>query len=255
MGNTGNSKGSVSIRSPRPAAWLRLFCFPYAGGGASVYSQWSQNLPVNIEVAAVQLPGREWRIQEPLLESMSGLVDDALESMRSYLDKPFALLGTSMGGTLIFELARRLRAEGLPQPVCLVPCACGAPHIPEPVLLHKMSDAELLAEISDYGVMSDQVRDHPELAEMFLPLIRNDCMVHETYAYTDAPPLVCPIWVYGGLYDETISRERLESWSQHTEAETQVHMVDGGHLFVDSVPDMFLASLSRRLLGSLEKAG
>ena len=233
---------------------MRLFCFPYAGGGASIFSNWSQSVPVNIEVATVQLPGREWRIQEPLLDSISALVDDALEGITPYLDKPFALLGTSMGGIRIFELARRLRAQGLPEPICLVPCACGAPHIPEPKLLHQLTDDELLAEIREYGVMSDELQQHPELEEMFLPVIRKDCVAHETYDCTDDAPFSYPIWVYGGLYDDTIERDRLDAWSIHTESDFQVHMVDGGHLFVDSVPNLFLSSVSRRLLGTLEKA-
>jgi surfactin synthase thioesterase subunit len=231
---------------------MRLFCFPYAGGGASIYRGWSEAIPASIEVAAVQLPGREWRIQEPLVNSMSALVDDALEGMTPYLDKPYALLGTSMGGTLIFELARRLREKGLREPTCLMPCACGAPHIPEPELLHLLPDDELLVEIRKYGVMSEEVQRHPELEQMFLPVIREDCTAHETYICHEADPFSYPIWVYGGLYDDTIDRARLDGWSAHTTAACQVHMVDGGHLFVDSMPDLFLSSLSRRLLSSLE---
>jgi medium-chain acyl-[acyl-carrier-protein] hydrolase len=247
-------KGPVSIRPERPAARLRLFCFPYAGGAASIYRRWSQSLPTDIEVAAVQLPGREWRIQEPLQDSMEVLAADALNAMRPYMNKPYALLGTSMGGTLIFELARLIRANGLPEPVCLVPCACGAPHLPEPKPLHQLSDAELLAEITDYGVMSEEVKQHPELTEMFLPLIRNDCIAHETYDYKDETPFSFPLWVYAGLYDDTIERDRLNAWKIHSTADCQVHMVEAGHLFVDTPPDLFLTSLSRRLLGALERS-
>jgi medium-chain acyl-[acyl-carrier-protein] hydrolase len=210
-------------------------------------------MPASIEVAAVQLPGREWRIQEPLIGSMSALVDDALEGIIPFLDKPYALLGTSMGGTLIFELARRLRAQGLREPLCLVPCACGAPHIPEPKLLYQLPDEELLAEIRQYGVMSEEVQRHPELEQMFLPVIREDCTAHETYVCNDDDKFSYPIWVYGGLYDDTIDKPRLNGWSVHTTAACQVHMVDGGHLFVDAMPDLFLSSLSRRLLSTLEE--
>ena len=211
-------------------------------------------MPGDIEIAAVQLPGREWRIHEALADSMDLLASDALESIKPYLDKPFALLGTSMGGTLIFELARRLRDHGLPEPVCLVPCACGAPHLPEPKPLHQLPDAELLAEIRAYGVMSDELQQHPELQQLFLPIIRNDCVAHETYTCADDAPFDYPIWVYAGLYDDTIEAERLSAWAAHTSNDSHVHMVDGGHLFVDEAPDLFISSLSRRLLSTLERS-
>ncbi len=254
MNSILEQKRRVSIRPERPAARLRLFCFPYAGGGASLYRNWSESVPADIEIAAVQLPGREWRIHDALVDSMKMLAADALNSIKPYLDKPFALLGTSMGGTLIFELARQLRAQGLPEPICLVPCACGAPHLPEPKPLHDLPDEELLAEIRAYGVMSDELQQHPELEQLFLPLIRHDCTAHETYQCVDDAPFDYPVWVYAGVYDDTIDRNRLDTWSVHTTSESHVHMVEGGHLFVDEMPDLFVNSLSRRLLSSLERS-
>ena len=43
---------------------IRLFCFPYGGGGASIYREWQKNLPDSIEVCPIQLPGREDRMNE-----------------------------------------------------------------------------------------------------------------------------------------------------------------------------------------------
>jgi medium-chain acyl-[acyl-carrier-protein] hydrolase len=245
------SRSPVSIRSPNPAARLRLFCFPYAGAGAGAYRDWSGLLPRDIEVAAVQLPGREWRIQEAPLADMGELADDALNAILPFLDKPFAFLGTSMGGTLIFELARKLREAGEPLPVCLMPLAIGAPHMPETKLFHNLPDAELLEEVGNFGVMSDEITSHPELLEMLLPILRADCTAHETYQYRDAEPFDFPIWVYGGFGDELVTKDRLDAWSIHTTATCRVHMLPGGHLFVDDMPAMLLQSMARRLYESI----
>src|SRR5262249_17872079 len=59
---------------PRPQASLRLFCFPYAGGGASLYRAWPENLPEHIELCAIQLPGRESRLSETPITRLSLLV-------------------------------------------------------------------------------------------------------------------------------------------------------------------------------------
>ena len=248
------SRSPVSIRSPNPAARLRLFCFPYAGAGAGIYRDWSGLLPRDIEVAAVQLPGREWRIREQPVANMRELAADALGAIRPFLDKPYAFLGTSMGGTLIFELARLLREAGDPLPVCLMPLAIGAPHLPETKLFHNLPDAELLEEIGNFGVLSDEITGHPELLEMLLPILRADCTAHETYQYHEDEPFDFPIWVYGGFGDELVTKERLDAWGIHTKGTCRVHMLPGGHLFMDDMPDMLLQSMARRLYESLEKS-
>jgi surfactin synthase thioesterase subunit len=51
----------VVVAAPNPAARLRLFCFPYAGGGAAAYFGWGETLPRTVEVCAVQPPGRDAR--------------------------------------------------------------------------------------------------------------------------------------------------------------------------------------------------
>jgi medium-chain acyl-[acyl-carrier-protein] hydrolase len=244
-------RSPVSFRAPNPHATIRLFCFPYAGGGSATYRDWQQKMPADIEVAAVQLPGREWRIEEPLISDMKALAADALESIRPFLDKPYALLGTSMGGTLIFELARLLRAAGLPAPRCLLPFACGAPHTPETKIFHTLPDEDLLEEIRDFGVMADEVSAHPEMLDLLLPILRADCTAHETNVCEEQPPFDFPVWVYGGIADDTVDRERLDAWAIHTNADSRVHMINGGHLFVDAMPAQLLDSLARRLYQSV----
>jgi medium-chain acyl-[acyl-carrier-protein] hydrolase len=246
------TRNPVSIRSPNPAARLRLFCFPYAGGGSATYRDWSAWLPADIEVATVQLPGREWRIQETPVEDMRALAADAMAGIRGHLDKPYALLGTSMGGLLIFELARLLREQAESQPVCLLPFACGAPHTPETELFHSLSDDALISEIRNFGVMSDELTDHPELVDLVLPILRADCIAHETYKYIETEPFDFPIWVYGGMGDETMDRERLDAWSVHTRGESCVHMLNGGHLFVEDRSELLMQSLVRRIYKSIE---
>jgi len=250
----GAARSPVVIRSSRPAARLRLFCFPYAGAGAGAYRDWAALLPADIEVAAVQLPGREWRIQEEPRLDMGELAEDALQAITPLLDKPFALLGISMGGTLIFELARRLRQTGGPMPVCLMPLAIGAPHLPETKLFHDLPDDELIGEIANFGVLSAEVMQHPELLAMLLPVLRADCTAHETYQYVDEQPFDIPLWVYAGHGDELVTRERLDAWSMHTTAACRVHMLPGGHLFVDEMPDLLVQSMARRLYESLQLA-
>jgi len=86
-----------------------LFCFPYAGAGASAFASWADLMPPEVELCAVQLPGRESRLREKPFVRLPPLVRAVRESLRPYLHKPFAFFGHSMGALISFELARELR--------------------------------------------------------------------------------------------------------------------------------------------------
>ena len=102
-----------------PKTRLRLFCFLYAGGGASIFRQWSENMPEGVEVCAVQLPGRENRIAEPPFRILASLVEAMVEALAPYFDVPFAFFGHSLGAKIAFELVRELRRKKGIQPVHL----------------------------------------------------------------------------------------------------------------------------------------
>ena len=97
-GPRGNERPRWVIRPvERPAAALRLFCFPFAGVGASSFRGWTDLLPDEIEVAAVQLPGRESRLREPCVTKLTDAVAGVMSGFEGLLDRPFALFGHSLG--------------------------------------------------------------------------------------------------------------------------------------------------------------
>src|SRR5688572_20714530 len=87
---------------PNPTAALRLFCFAYAGGGASVYTPWAKALPAAVEIVSVQLPGREGRFHEAPLSNLSEVMDGVAHAVGSNLDKPYMLFGHSLGALIAF---------------------------------------------------------------------------------------------------------------------------------------------------------
>ncbi len=109
------------IRNRRDSdARLRLFCFSYAGGGASVFRLWAAGLPKGVEVCAVQLPGRENRIAEPLISSIDELTPLLCDALLQHCDLPFVFFGHSTGALTAFELSRELRRRKAPLPLRLL---------------------------------------------------------------------------------------------------------------------------------------
>src|SRR5688572_3060077 len=94
---------------PSPAARSRLICIPYAGGTAKAFQPLAAALAPQVEVCAVEYPGRSTRFGEPLLRQVGTIVEQLGPALLPWLDRPFALFGYSMGGQVAFELARWLR--------------------------------------------------------------------------------------------------------------------------------------------------
>jgi len=98
------SSSWIDYLKPNPRANVRLFCFPYAGGGASIFRTWANDVPTGVEVCPVQLPGRESRLIEQPFTRLSSLVQALAQAISPYLDVPFAFFGHSMGALISFEL-------------------------------------------------------------------------------------------------------------------------------------------------------
>ncbi|HZU24834.1 MAG TPA: thioesterase domain-containing protein [Bryobacteraceae bacterium] len=207
---------------------LRLFCFPFAGGGVLSFRGWAAALGDAIAVCPVRLPGRETRISEPPFERMADLIAALGPAIRGRLEIPFAFYGHSMGAGISFELARWLRRNRLPAPRALLVSAARAPQLrkgwtppPQP------SDSELEA-FAGCPVT---------------PALRADVQLYRTWTYEDEPPLETPIHAYAGARDPTVTPAQVEAWREQTVASFDAATFPGGHLFINDVRDEFLARL------------
>lgn len=106
---------------------LRLFCFPYTGGGSAVFHAWPDYLPEWVDLCPVLLPGREDRLRELPFDRLPPLIDALSEAILPYLDLPFAFFGYSLGALIGFELERYLRRQQRPVPVVLIVFGCETP--------------------------------------------------------------------------------------------------------------------------------
>jgi len=222
-------------------AQLRLFCFPYAGGGASVFRGWAAHLPAGVAVCPARLPGRETRLSERPFESMDDLVSTLRRVIHPYLDRPFAFFGHSLGAVIAFELARALEAF----PACLFVSGARAPqlrrdHVPPP----PPSDDELIAELQRLNGIPQELLEHRELMHLALPALRADTALYRNYVYKEGPPLTCPIHAYGGEEDERITRWHLDTWAEQTAQSFKLEMFPGGHFFLQTRQGEFLKALA-----------
>ncbi|MFC7439846.1 thioesterase II family protein [Laceyella putida] len=223
----------LMYRKPNPQAELRLFCFPYAGGGASIYTNWQTRFSKRVEVCPVQLPGRENRMLETPISSMAQLVPQLADELEGYLDQPFLFFGHSMGALISFELTRELRRRNQPLPQKLIVSAKSAPHVPRRKSFgYASSDVELIAELRELNGTPEEVLQSEELMELFLPIIRADFELVTRYAYQEEEPLSCPILALGGTEDADVPPENLAAWQQVTTGDFSLRLFAGDHFYL-----------------------
>jgi medium-chain acyl-[acyl-carrier-protein] hydrolase len=217
---------------PAPSADLRLFCFPYAGGNAFAFRSWREEAPPPLDIWPVQLAGRGHRIAESPFRRLSALCGALVEALGPHLDRPFAFFGHSMGALLAFELARHLRREGRPGPRRLFVSGGRAPRRDRGPLLHNLSDPALLVELERLNGIPAEVMREPDLMSMFLPILRADLELYETYVYYSEVALECPISAFGGWQDSRVSHEDLAAWQEETRTAFSLRMFAGDHFFL-----------------------
>ncbi|MFN6518486.1 MAG: thioesterase II family protein [Nostoc sp. CreGUA01] len=238
----------INCPQPNPQANLRLFCFPYAGGSSTVFRTWPNSLPRNVEVCAVEYPGRGRQMKLEPIAQLKPLVKAIALSLIPHLDKPFAFFGHSMGALVSFELTRLLRLEYNLKPFHLFISAHRAPQIPptKPPI-HALPDPELIEELRTLNGTPKAVLENPELMQIFLPVLRADFSVLETYIYTQQHPLECPISIFGGWQDKEVSQEALQAWQEQAIATVSLQMFDGDHFFIHSHQNSLLKLISQEL--------
>lgn len=235
----------------RASASFQLFCFPYAGGSAAVFRDWGRLLPGDVEVQALQLPGRGWRVRESPRTDMVELADEVAAAVADRADRPFALFGHSMGAWLAFLVAGRLESLGR-APRGLFASGRQGPSMgcTEPPL-RQLSDPDFLKQVqARYGAIPAAILEAPDVLELLLPSLRADVEALERYVHRPGRPLSCPVTAFGGLHDPLVSSDQLDSWALETSGAFRVETFPGGHFYFRTDPTPLLA----RIAGELEVA-
>jgi medium-chain acyl-[acyl-carrier-protein] hydrolase len=225
---------------------LRLYCFPYAGSSTQVFRSWQQSFSPEISLTLAHLPGRGARINEPSFKALRPMVHALAASLVADKQPPFAFLGHSMGALISFELARELRRRGQRGPLALFVSGRRAPQLPGPdPPTFNLPNDEFIAELRRLKGTPEEVLVSPELKNFFLPAIRADFELVETYAYHEEAPFACPIYVYGGLQDATVPVQHLKQWQKQTLRPCKVTMFRGDHFFIHACATDLIQALRR----------
>lgn len=249
MAAPSNSNNWFVGTQTNPQAEMRLFLFPYAGGGPAVFNNWTSEFPGSIEVCIAHYPGRGSRHHEPPISQITILAERYALAIQPLLDKPFVFFGHSLGGLIAFELARQMRQQKLSQPLLLFISACGAPHLPDPnPPIHGYSDAEFMRALQQLNGVPPALLGQPNMIQLLLPMLRTDFEAIECYRHNPAEsPLSIPIIAFAGADDPRVGQERIEGWALHTDAGFQSQYFPGDHFFMNTGRESVISAIAAEL--------
>lgn len=247
---TATSRWFRTIR-PVPAPTLRLVCFPHAGGTANFFRPWKDLVPEGVELLAAQYPARESRFLDAPAETMDELVADLAVTSRELFDVPVAFFGHSMGASVAYELATRLREEHGRTVTALFVSGRGGPgkERRRPGLADA-GDEELVADLSEMGGTQAEVFRDPALLELVLPAIRADYRLLERYDARipdEDSRLDVPVVAYYGNGEKDLDHESVMAWSAITRAGFDFRSFEGGHFYLVEEADSLVRDLLARL--------
>eukprot|EP01027_Heterolobosea_sp_BB2_P012671 GEZU01018337.1.p1 GENE.GEZU01018337.1~~GEZU01018337.1.p1 ORF type:complete len:285 (+),score=61.96 GEZU01018337.1:344-1198(+) len=249
---------------PKDGPKLRLFCFPYAGGSAAVFSDWCRLLPNDIEVVGVTLPGRLHRAMEkdyyrdvckaayditnailPFIQEEDNNNNNNLQGKKAL---PYAIYGHSLGSQISFEVMRELRRRGKKLPVMAFPAGCGAPSVARSTNIGSYTQEQFVNLLRDVGGTPKEILDNPEFWDLIVPHTQADWSMLDNYSCTKEDPFDIPMVLFMGIEDFIPLHEQQE-WRIHTTKQFTVYTLPGNHFFLhkDQSQETMVALIHQKL--------
>jgi len=173
-------------------------------------------------------------LREAPFVSIQPLLNALANEIVPFLDQPYAFFGHSLGGLVAFELARLLRKQQLPLPRRLFISSRRAAHLPEPYPpIHMLDDTKFAQAVQKrYKALPAIIQQDPELRELFLPILKADFSIFETYQYRPEPAFDFPITAFLGQDDPGLSLEEITAWQVHTNQLVSIKTFPGDHFYL-----------------------
>ena len=227
---------------------VRLFCFPYAGGGASSFLPWKPLLPDYISLFPVQLPGHEERYGEQAVTDIDELCKRLAEALCPYFTSKTAFFGHSMGGLLAFRLALHLVREGMAAPVHLFISAGPTPLPPGELPPEGGGDGAFLNRVLQSNAVPESILLDADSLEVVKRTLLQDHALLLTMIDGTREALDIPISVFAGEKDILVPLDRVRLWRLFTTGVCSMATYPGGHFYLRKWRGEVIGQIAQSLL-------
>ena len=211
-----------------------LVCFPHAGAGISAFLSWPRQFNQLLDIALVQLPGREDRIHEVFSETLMEVSTHIADELASMKPRILFMFGHSMGASIAWAVASQLWHRYGLKPIMIL--SAQSPCIPIRELNWNPDD--LRQWFNRLGEEFPLALDNSEMLDLFQRTFATDWawMAREL----SIPPVgSLPVDLYSlyGLQDGLVKRDQAAIWQSYTSAKFVIKPMQGGHLYWLSHPE------------------
>ena len=133
-----------------------------------------------------------------------------------------------------FELARALIHQGIRNQQHHFISAKRAIHLPairEP--MYDLPHQDFIERLINLGGTPPEVLQQKELMDLFIPILRSDFSLSETFVYQGEQKLQCDATLLYGTEDEDIPEQDVLAWQELIHHPVEAHAFDGGHFFIN----------------------
>ena len=220
---------------------IPFVCLPFAGAGASFFYPWSEKAGKEIEIVAIQLPGRESRIDEEPYRDVKTAVDELFPAIVGELEAGQVMLfGHSLGAVLAYELACRFSATPGFDVVRLIVSGSPGPWTRRARRATGLPDGDFLDQISEFAQYDAETMQNPEVRQLVLPTLRADVEMHEEYVPSQSGPLPAPITSLRGRDDQLVTADHAAEWARATSLAFELRELPGAHMYITQEADEIL---------------
>lgn len=225
------------MNATHPSKWYRrigwsddaqntVIWIPHAGGGAAPLIRLAKQSPPDINLFVATLPGREARYRDPMpatLEELTARLVDELPPLKP----PPVLVGHSFGGLLAYCIAQHREVGGL-----TIMAMSSPERIAEQASIVHLSDSDFVEELDRrYGGVPKSLKENDEAMQLFLPTVRHDLTLLESYRMQGDEILDTPITALLGTQDTRVTAAEMQAWRDRTTAAFNMRTLPGDHFF------------------------
>lgn len=214
---------------------VKLFCIPYSGGSSSIYFKWKRLLNENIDLRPVETAGRGRRMKTSFYKDIAAAADDISNIILSELgEEPYAIYGHSLGSLLAFETYYCLKKKGAHEPIHIFFSGRKAPNeMGDKTEFYKLPERRFLEVLFEYGKSNYELMQSRELLDIFIPILRADYRIAETYEYAEHKmKIMCDFTVVNGKNDFSIMKSDMNMWKSFAGKNYTITYINGEHFFI-----------------------
>jgi len=206
-------------------------------------------LPSHIGMSVLQMPGRDHRYNEPFEKDLRGMAKKIALTIYEYegRGKQFFFFGHSLGALIAFEVARVLETHEGYAPTALFLSARRAAHITSPVKYHTWSDEELLLMLREMAGTNQEFFENDALRSIFLPIIRSDFRLLESYSHNEDEKIDVDIVAMAGRADVLAPPEEVKEWRKNTGGIFTYKEYEGDHFFINNNKEKILKNIGETI--------